>query len=63
LEGSHILPGDYDVAGVLDGLYPGYEDKRVKLSVEIQVVPEPATFLFLALGMFGIRARRFKYNK
>jgi hypothetical protein len=47
--------GKYNVIGGLyDGL--GYYD-YTKVTVSLEIVPEPSSFLFLVFGIFGIRAK------
>jgi len=47
--------GKYNVIGGLyDGL--GYYD-YTKVAVSIEIIPEPSSFLLLALGIFGIQAK------
>jgi hypothetical protein len=58
LNGSQILPGTYDVTGVLSGLFPAYQDKYVPVSVDTQVIPEPATITLLGTGVIGILSYR-----
>jgi len=49
-----VNPGIYDVIGELD-LISG---ERVPVSVSIEIIPEPATVLFLALGGLALTGRR-----
>ena len=58
LSNNQILPGIYDVTGILGDLSLGYEDKYVPVSVEIQLVPEPATICLLGTGIIGILSYR-----
>ncbi len=54
--GNAVGVGGYDIIG---GLYSGHYD-YTKVSVPIEIVPEPATFLLLALGAIGTGLMRHK---
>jgi hypothetical protein len=54
-ENNLIDVGEYEVIGGFDaGAAANYEYSRV--SVPITIIPEPATFLLLAVGIVGVRA-------
>lgn len=50
--GTLVIPGDYNVLGALH--YPTTHYKYVPVSVDIQVIPEPATIFLLGTGLIGI---------
>jgi hypothetical protein len=60
--GTHTI-NVRDVRSSVDLMIPAFYIGDSGPDFVVNVVPEPATFLFLALGVFGIRARRSKYNK
>ena len=54
-ENNLVNLGGYSVIG---GLYDGSEYYNyTKIDVPIEIIPEPSTILFLAMGMVGVRAR------
>jgi len=59
-ENNLVGLGNYDIIG---GLYGGGEDDYTKVAVPIEIVPEPATILLLAIGVFGLRAKLLRRPK
>ena len=52
-----IGPGSYNITGQLR-LSNTYSDRKVPVSVSIEVIPEPATILLFGLGGLMFRKRR-----
>ena len=55
--GDNILPGNYTITGVLG--YPSSHERYIPVSVQIEIIPEPATILLFGLGVVLVKARRF----
>jgi len=55
--GDDILPGNYTITGVLG--YPSSHERYVPVSVQTEIIPEPATILFLGLGVLLLKMRMF----
>jgi hypothetical protein len=53
--GNQVVPGNYDVIGVLGDLGLAYAERYVPVSVSIDIIPEPATLALLGLGAIVIR--------
>ena len=58
--GDPIMPGIYDITGVLS-YYTGYE-RYVPVSVQVEIIPEPTSLLFLGMGCAGLLVRRRNKN-
>ncbi len=50
-----VLPGSYRVSGTLKGRIGDSEYLDSRISLDITIVPEPATILTLAFGIYGLR--------
>ena len=55
-----VNPGSYDIMGSLNNLMGASRDKYTPVSVSIDIVPEPASFALLAIGMFALLAHNKK---
>jgi len=58
---NEVTPGIHDITGVLN-YFPSYE-RYIPVSVEIQVIPEPATFGLLGIGLASLLARKRQKRK
>lgn len=52
LNDNQVVPGNYDVTGVLD--YPPSHERYVPVSVRIEIIPEPASLLLLGMGFLSL---------
>jgi hypothetical protein len=61
--GHQVVPGSYDVTGVLGDLWFAYPERYVPVSVSIEIIPEPASLLLFGAGLFGLLARNRTSHK
>jgi len=59
--GNEVTPGNYDITGVLS-YSPSFE-RYVPVTVQIQVIPEPATFGLIGIGLASLLTRRRRKRK
>lgn len=53
-DGEQVIPGHYDITGALSDLNLDYIEKYVPVSVQIDIIPEPATLLLVGSGLAGL---------
>jgi len=56
-----VTPGNYDITGVLN--YEPFEERYVPVTVQIQVIPEPATFGLVGIGLASLLTRKRRKRK
>ena len=61
LPDNEVTPGIYDITGVLS-YYP-FEEKYVPVTVEMQIIPEPATFGLMGIGLLSLLVRKRQKRK
>lgn len=59
-QGSSIRPGTYYVTGSLHPVFLIQEDKYAPVSVQVEIIPEPATLGLVGLGLAGLYLNRKK---
>ncbi|MBW8040064.1 MAG: hypothetical protein FVQ85_08705 [Planctomycetes bacterium] len=59
-----IMPANYEVTGSFHPflLFPEDDDKYVPVSVQIEIIPEPCTFLLLGSGLIAVLSYRKMKN-
>ena len=58
--GDNILPGNYTITGVLG--YPSNHERYVPVSIQIEIIPEPATLLLLGAGLVILLTHKWRLS-
>jgi hypothetical protein len=56
--GNQVTPGIYDVTSALGDLGLAYAERYVQVSVQIEIIPEPSTFVLLGTGFTSLLVRK-----
>jgi hypothetical protein len=54
---SHVDPGIYKITGELFLTFP-YLDKKVPVTLDIEIIPEPCSLSLLAAGLMAVFSHR-----